>query len=83
MGNKHFSYFSLFNTDTNTFMVKHSHQTGNTFRLLLLRYGLYLTLKAPVTTSDDIFKARFFFHFSEEIMLDITCELSAWQTIHM
>ena len=37
-----------------------------------------LTLKAPNTTAADIF-----FFFSEKTSLDISCELSAWQTIHM
>ena len=36
-----------------------------------------LTFKVLVTT------AAFFFYFSEKTSLDISCELSAWQTIHM
>ena len=43
-----------------------------------------LTLKAPITTAaDNIFFIYFFFYFSEKTSLDISCELSAWQTIHM
>ena len=42
----------------------------------------YLTLKAPFTTkADDNF--FFFFFFSEKTSLDISCESSAKQTIHM
>ena len=40
-----------------------------------------LTLKAPV--ADDIFFFFFFFFFSEKTSLDISCEKSAWQMIHM
>ena len=42
-----------------------------------------ITLKAPITTAaDDIHK--YFFHcFSEKIRLDISCESSARQRIHM
>ena len=39
-----------------------------------------LTLKAPITTAAD---DNFFYYFSEKTSLDIPCELSAWQTIHM
>ena len=43
-----------------------------------------LTLKAPVTTAaDDNFFYIFFFYFSEKTSLDISCESSAWQMIHM
>ena len=43
-----------------------------------------LTLKAPITTAaDDSLKFFFFFNFSKKTSLDISCELSAWQTIHM
>ena len=42
-----------------------------------------LTLKAPITTAaDDIYK-YFFFFFSEKIRLDISCQSSARQRIHM
>ena len=39
-------------------------------------------LKCQSRLADDIFKACHSY-FSEEIMLDITCESSAWQTIRM
>ena len=41
-----------------------------------------LILKAPITTAadDNIF---YFFYFSEKTSLDISCESSAWQMIHM
>ena len=42
-----------------------------------------LTLKAPVTTAADEIFFYFFFIFSEKTSLDISCELSAKQTIHM
>ena len=37
-----------------------------------------LTLKAPITTA-----FFFFFYFSEKTSLEVSCESSAWQTIHM
>ena len=40
-----------------------------------------LTLKALITTAAD--DSCFFFYFSEETSLDISCESSAWQMIHM
>ena len=41
----------------------------------------HLTLKAPITTkADDDF---FFFFFQKKTSLDISCESSAKQTIHM
>ena len=42
----------------------------------------YQPLKRQSRLADDIFKACYSY-FLEEIMLDITCESSAWQTIHM
>ena len=39
-----------------------------------------LTLKAPITTADIFF---YYYYFSEKTSLDISCESSAWQTIHM
>ena len=43
-----------------------------------------LTFKAPITTAaDDILKFFFFFNFSKKTSLDISCESSAWQKIHM
>ena len=50
--------------------------------------ALFLTLKAPITTAaDDIHKyffiVFFFFLFLEKIRLDILCESSARQRIHM
>ena len=50
---------------------------------------IILILKAPITTAADdnffyfIFFFFFFFFFSEKTSLDISCELSAKQTIHM
>ena len=44
----------------------------------------HLTLKAPITTAvDDNFFILFFFYYSEKASLEISCELSAWQMIHM
>ena len=41
-----------------------------------------LTLKATITTAaDDSF--FYFFYFSEKTSLDISCESSAMQTIHL
>ena len=42
-----------------------------------------VTLKAPVTTAADDKVFIYFFYFSEKTSLDISCELSAWQMIHM
>ena len=44
-----------------------------------------LTLKAPITTASNILIFFFFsfFNFSRKTGLDISCESSAWQTIHM
>ena len=46
-------------------------------------YGLIL--KAPITTAADDSLEYFLigFFFSDKIMLDISCESSAWQRIHM
>ena len=41
-----------------------------------------LTLKAPITTAADE-NFIYFFYFSEKTSLDISCESSAWQKIHM
>ena len=42
------------------------------------------TLKTPITiAADDIFVMHIFFFFSNKMSLDISCESSAWQTIHM
>ena len=41
-----------------------------------------LTLKRQSRLADDIFKACYLY-FLEKIMLDITCESFAKQTIHM
>ena len=52
------------------------------FQQILLWKNETLTLKAPITTAaDDILK--YFFNFSKKTSLDISCESSAWQTIHM
>ena len=45
--------------------------------LHLIKY--ILTLKAKFIADDILF----FFYLSEKISLDISCESSAWQTIHM
>ena len=42
--------------------------------------SILLTLKVLITTTAD--DTDFFFHFSEIIRLYISCESSAWQTIH-
>ena len=42
-----------------------------------------LTLKAPITTAADDNFFIYFFYFSEKTSLDISCESSAWQMIHM
>ena len=42
-----------------------------------------LILKAPITTAADENFFYFIFYFSEKTSLDISCESSAWQTIHM
>ena len=43
-----------------------------------------LNLKTPITTAaDDIHKYFFNFYFTEKIRLDISCESSARQRIHM
>ena len=52
-------------------------------RLIDLPFSL-LTLKVPITTAaDDNFLYFFIIFFSEKTSLDISCESSAWQTIHM
>ena len=52
----------------------------------MLRFNT-LILKVPITTAaDDNFLLLlffFFFFFSEKTSLDISCELSAKQTVHM
>ena len=42
-----------------------------------------LTLKMPITTAADEILNFSFYYFSEKISLNISCELSAKQTIHM
>ena len=42
-----------------------------------------LILKAPITTAEDDSLGYFFHCFSENIILDISCESSARQRIHM
>ena len=50
---------------------------------------MYLTLKALIITAADdnffiiIILFYFFFFFSEKTSLDISCESSVWQMIHM
>ena len=41
-----------------------------------------LTLKVPITTAADNSLEYFFHCFSDKILLDISCESSAWQRIH-
>ena len=42
------------------------------------------TVKAPITTAaDDILNFFFFFYCGKTVSLEIPCELSAKQTIHM
>ena len=43
---------------------------------------MILTLKAPVTTAADD-NLLYIFYFSEKTSHDISCELPAWQMIHM
>ena len=43
----------------------------------------YLTLKAAITTAADAVLNIFSLFFSDKIMLDISCESSAWQRILM
>ena len=46
--------------------------------------GGSLTLKAPITTAaDDCLGYFFIYFFFDKIMLDISCECSACQRIHM
>ena len=42
-----------------------------------------LTLKTPITTAADNILKYFYFNFSKETSLDISCESTAKQTIHM
>ena len=42
-----------------------------------------LTLKAPITTAADDIHKYFFYCFSEKIGLDVSCESSARQRIHL
>ena len=42
-----------------------------------------LTLKVPIRTAADDSLEYFFHHFSDKIILDIPCESSAKQRIHM
>ena len=64
-------------------MNLHILRIEGTFSLGAAQVCLYqsnLTPKAPITTAAD---DNFFFFFSEKTSLDISCEWSAWQTIHM
>ena len=40
------------------------------------------TIKVPITTAADD-SLEYFYCISDKIMLDISCESSAWQRIHM
>ena len=61
----------------------------NGFLCIIFRYQMFLpcfTPKAPSKLcADDILSCCccYYYHFSEKISLDISCESSAWQTIHM
>ena len=49
----------------------------------ILRYFVALNVKAPITNAADDILKDFFFNFSKKTSFDISCESSAWQTIHM
>ena len=49
----------------------------------LLQRGLFLTLKVPIMTAADDIHKYLFSCFSEKIRLDVSCESSARQRIHM
>ena len=57
-------------------------------RVLSVKRHLLLTLKAPSKRHSNFVCSKrhsnfFFFYFSEKTSLDISCESSAWQMIHL
>ena len=52
---------------------------------MLVWNKICLTLKEPIMTGADDSLGYFFIvlFFSDKIMLDISCEFSAWQSFHM
>ena len=49
----------------------------------ILCFVYFKTFEAPITTSADDSLEYFVIVFPDKIMLDISCESSAWQRIHM
>ena len=49
----------------------------------LIHFRKCLTLKVPITTAADDSLEHFSFFFPDKIMLELSCESSAWQRIHM
>ena len=75
--------FSLGNTLANLGLCcSYTFYLITKFTLDHIQY-LQTTLKAPVTTAADDNSFIFFFYISEKTSLDISCESSAQQTIHM
>ena len=59
------------------------HKTGKLIMtLFVLIYSINLTVKAPSKICSRR-QLNFFLYFSEKTSLDISCELSDKQTIHM
>ena len=54
-----------------------------TEHMLVIWSCIKLALKAPSKTCSRRQSKIFIFYFSEKTSLDISCESSAWQTIHM
>ena len=71
----------------NTEIKKKKDYYRNLFALYEFYVDLHiiylLTLKAPIMTAADDSLEYFFQHFSEKIRLDILCESSARQRIHI
>ena len=60
-------------------------KTKNSYSRIISKYSP-LTIKVPITTKADnnfFFFCFCFFYFQKETSLDISCESSAKQTIHM
>ena len=51
--------------------------------MLIICDSTGLNIKAPITTAEDDILKYIFIIFSKKISLDISCESSAKQTIHM
>ena len=51
--------------------------------IVIFVHKIYVTFKAPITTAADDIHKYFFIVFLEKIRLDISCESSARQRIHM